>query len=135
MLTRRMAALLGTVAAAGALAGTVPSAALAADDPDVVLTEDFGGGAMPAGFRAIEGDWTVADGRLVGRSAGGQISRLTFGPHLNDYRFEATVRFNTVENDARWLSLILDGGADGSPPWWQAALRTQSTATNGTEVA
>jgi glycerophosphoryl diester phosphodiesterase len=136
MLTRRMAALLGTLAAAGAVAGTLPTAALAADDPTPVLSENFDSGALPADWRVVDGRWSVQNGRLVGVStSSAQISRITFGPHLKNFRFEATIRFDAVNDRGRWLALGLDNPADGTPPWWQAALRTGSTASNGTEFA
>lgn len=38
----------------------------------------------------------------------GSINRLTFGEHLDNYRFEATVHFDAARNDARWARLVLD---------------------------
>lgn len=100
----------------------------------VVLTEDFSSG-MPSGWRPVEGTWAVAEGRLRGTSVGGQLSRITFGPHLEAFRFEATVRFETVENTSRWAALGLDLAADGSVPWWIATMRTNTVAPNGLEFA
>ncbi|MDO8210601.1 glycerophosphodiester phosphodiesterase family protein [Conexibacter sp. CPCC 206217] len=134
MITRRMAALLGTVAAAGALAGATAAPALA--DPVTVLAENFDGATIPDGFRAIDGTWTVANGRLTGVSPNSATTnKITFGPHLHDFQFEATVRFVTVTDAARWAALALDMPADGSAPWWHAAMRSGSTAANGTEFA
>lgn len=131
---RRTAALLGALAAAGALAAG--TAAPASAEPVTVLEESFSGAALPEGFRAIEGSWSIVDGRLVGVSANSsQQSRLTFGPHLHDFRFEATVRFDSVVDAARWTALGLDMPADGSRPWWHAAMRSNTVAANGTEFA
>lgn len=138
MSPRVLTALLGAaVVAAGS--GAAAPAALAADPasaPAPVLQEDFSGTGLPAGWRAVEGDWTVSDGRLVGRSAdSGQQSRITFGPHLENYRVEATVRFESVADAARWTAVALDIAPGGAVPWWHAALRSGTDAANGTEFA
>src|SRR5688572_13298583 len=104
-----------TVSAPSTAAAAAPAAA-AAEGERVVLTEDFSTG-IPSGWRSVEGGWAVADGRLRGTSVGGQLSRITFGPHLEAFRFEATVRFETIENTSRWAALGLDLAADGSVPW------------------
>nr|WP_269204656.1 glycerophosphodiester phosphodiesterase family protein [Motilibacter deserti] len=100
------------------------------------MRADFDDNVLPAGWRPIEGTWAVRDGRLVGTSASSsQQARITFGEHLSDYRVEATVRFETVQNTARWSAVALDMPADGSRPWWIATMRTGSTAANGLEFA
>lgn len=142
--------LAGTVAASLAIAPTVASAsppqapppaaasvvpaAPTADGERVVLSEDFSGG-MPSGWRPVEGTWAVVDGRLRGTGKGGMLSRITFGPHLEAYRLEATVRFDSVENTSRWAALGLDLAADGSVPWWIATMRSNTVAPNGLEFA
>ena len=73
--------------------------------------DDVADGALPDGWRAAAGDWSVQDGRLVGEPA--TIGRVTFGPHLENYRLEATVRFDAVNNAARWLAPVLDIDPDG----------------------
>src|SRR5687768_10731365 len=107
---------------------TLPASARAADP---VVDEKFDGGALPAGWTAREGAWAVEGGRLVGRStSSAQISRLTFGPRLENYRFEATVRFESLVNGdgTRWTALGLDMPSSGAPPWWHAAMRSNTTA-------
>jgi glycerophosphoryl diester phosphodiesterase len=122
---------IGAILAVGA-ALSLPAAASA----QTVLDERFDGPGLPAGFAAVEGSWTVENGRLVGVSPNtSQLSRLTFGPHLENFRFEATVRFDTVVNASRWAALALDMQPGGAPPWSHAALRSTSTAANGTEFA
>lgn len=114
---------------------TLPASASAADP---VVDEKFDAGVLPTGWTAREGAWAVTDGRLVGRStSSAQISRLTFGPRLENYRFEATVRFESLVNGdgTRWTALGLDMPLDGSTPWWHAAMRSNTTAANGTEFA
>ncbi|MFC7402125.1 glycerophosphodiester phosphodiesterase family protein [Citricoccus sp. GCM10030269] len=121
------------VVAASTLALTTIAAPVHAEPGDVVLSENFDSGSLPDGFHAVDGDWRVEDGRLV-VTAGG-IDRLTFGEHRDNFRFEADVRFETVANPARWTGLVLDVAEDGSSPWWQAAMRSNSSAPNGIEFA
>jgi glycerophosphoryl diester phosphodiesterase len=100
------------------------------------LVERFEGPGVPAGWRAVEGEWSVTGGRLVGRSASSsQNARITFGPHLENYRVELTLRFESVAEATRWTAVGLDMPVDGSVPWWHAALRSGSTASNGVEFA
>jgi glycerophosphoryl diester phosphodiesterase len=116
------------------LAGAVAPAS--AEPGDVVFTESFDGvadGALPAGWNAVSGSWSVQAGRLVAEPA--SIGRITFGPHLENYRLEATVRFEQVNNASRWLAAILDIDPSGTVPWWQAAMRSTTTASNGIELA
>ncbi|MFF1909450.1 glycerophosphodiester phosphodiesterase family protein [Kitasatospora sp. NPDC058218] len=129
----------GAPAASTSLAATPTSSGPAAATPapgEVVVSETFTGAGLPAGWNAVEGDWKVENGRLVGVSANsGQQSRITFGRHLDDFRFEATARFDTVQDAARWTALGLDVPASGSTPWSIATMRTGTTAANGLEFA
>nr|WP_246221314.1 glycerophosphodiester phosphodiesterase family protein [Phytoactinopolyspora mesophila] len=126
---------------ASALLVTAPAtsdvpAAAGPDEPRVVLSEDFSGGEIPDGWNAVEGAWSVEDGRLVGASeSSSQQSRITFGPNLRNYRVEVTVRFDEVVNSARWAAVALDIAADGSTPWWIATMRSGTSAHNGLEFA
>src|SRR5690606_17590467 len=116
------------VTAAALVATTVATPYASADPGDVVHSQDFddvADGALPDGWTAVSGDWAVQDGRLVGEPA--SIGRIVFGPHLENYRLEATVRFDAVNNSTRWLAPILDIDPSGDVPWWQAAMRTTST--------
>lgn len=122
---------LAALAVAGAL---LCPAAASAQDP--ALVERFDGGSVPAGWRAVEGEWSVSGGRLVGRSPSSAVNaRLTFGPRLENYRVELTLRFESVVDAARWTAVAVDMPADGGVPWWHAALRSGSTAANGVEFA
>jgi glycerophosphoryl diester phosphodiesterase len=124
----------GALAALTAAAALLFPGAAAAQQP--VLEEHFDGSALPAGWRAVEGEWSVSGGRLVGRSSSAaQLSRITFGPRLDNYRVELTLRFESVADAARWTAIALDMAPDGAPPWWHAALRSGSLATNGVEFA
>ncbi|WP_327673723.1 glycerophosphodiester phosphodiesterase [Kitasatospora sp. NBC_00458] len=124
-------------AAATAAAATAAAATAAAPAPgQTVVEESFSGTALPAGWAAVEGDWKVENGRLVGVSANsGQQSRITFGRHLADFRIEATARFESVVDGARWTALGLDVPASGVTPWSIATMRSGTTAANGLEFA
>ncbi|MFF4926024.1 glycerophosphodiester phosphodiesterase [Kitasatospora sp. NPDC001261] len=144
LLAAAVAASLGLTAVAlnvpsAVSAEAAPAAAAAGAAPapgEVVLDEHFSGPALPAGFTAVEGDWKVEGGRLVGTSANsGQQSRITFGRHLDDFRIEATARFESVQDNARWTALGLDVPASGVTPWSIATMRTGTTAANGLEFA
>jgi glycerophosphoryl diester phosphodiesterase len=103
-----------------------------------VGSESFADGKVPDGWTPGPGSgtWDIENGRLIGRSANSsQVSTIAFGPHLEDYRFEATVRFESVVDQNRWLALALDMPKTGAAPWGQAAMRSNTTATNGTEFA
>ncbi|MEV4754676.1 glycerophosphodiester phosphodiesterase family protein [Micromonospora sp. NPDC049559] len=125
------------VSGATALAVTASVPAPAAAEPDdVVVSEDFSAGTLPAGWRAVDGEWRVQNGRLIGTSTSSSANnKITFGPHLTDFRFEATVRFESAQAATRWTALGLDIGADGSVPWWIATMRSGTTASNGLEFA
>ncbi|MFD5437472.1 glycerophosphodiester phosphodiesterase family protein [Kitasatospora sp. NPDC127067] len=144
LLAAAVAASLGLTAVAlnapsAVSAEAAPAAAAAGAAPapgEVVVDETFTAPALPAGWAAVEGDWKVEGGRLVGTSANsGQQSRITFGRHLDDFRIEATARFETVQDGARWTALGLDVPASGATPWSIATMRTGTTAANGLEFA
>ncbi|WP_198664260.1 glycerophosphodiester phosphodiesterase [Jiangella endophytica] len=129
-----LAAALPVAALSAALVAAPAAAEPEPEEPAVVLTEDFSGGAIPDGWTAAEGEWSVSDGRLVGVStSSNQQSRITFGPHLRNYRVEVTARFEQVINAARWTAVGLDIAPDGSTPWWIATMRSGTTASNGLE--
>ncbi|OZV84386.1 glycerophosphodiester phosphodiesterase [Micromonospora echinospora] len=132
---RRAVAGLATLVVAGGLLTTLGGATPAGAEPgDVVVAENFDSGTLPAGWRAIDGDWKVVDGRLVGTATSG-TRKITFGRHLEHFRFSATVRFEKVNEATRWTALGLDVPASGATPWWIATMRSGSTAANGLEFA
>lgn len=132
----RAFALVGVLLATGGIHVLNSGQAAQAQPGSVTVSEDFSGTGLPAGWKPVEGTWTVENGRLVGTSANsGQLSRITFGTHLNDFRIEADVRFESVVDAARWTALGLDMPASGATPWWIATMRSGSTANNGLEFA
>ncbi|WP_229398439.1 glycerophosphodiester phosphodiesterase [Micromonospora okii] len=131
---RAVAALAALATTAGLFAAVQTPTPAAAGPGDVVVAEDFSAGTLPAGWRAVDGDWTVRDGRLRGTATSG-TRKITFGRHLTHFRFEATVRFESVAEPTRWAALGLDVPADGRTPWWIATMRSGTTAANGLEFA
>lgn len=123
------------LAAAVVGASTFTASATSSADPgDVVYREDFSGDDLPDDFQVVEGDWQIVDGRLVGSSTG-ELSRVTFGPHLDHVQIEATMRFESRLNSSRWAGIITDTDPSGAVPWSHAAMRSASTAANGIEFA
>ncbi|MEE6263141.1 glycerophosphodiester phosphodiesterase [Plantactinospora sonchi] len=132
----RVAAALAALAVPGAALVVASPPPAVAEPTDVVIAEDFSAGTLPAGWRVVDGTWKVENGRLLGTSASSSANnKVTFGGHLTDFRFEATVRFESAQSAARWAALGLDVPADGSTPWWIATMRSGSTASNGLEFA
>ncbi|WP_432044189.1 glycerophosphodiester phosphodiesterase [Streptomyces cadmiisoli] len=130
--------------ASALVAVSLPTIAFAEDsDPEagadagrVVVSSDFSGNTLPEGFKAAEGTWQVRDGRLYGSSSNSsQLSRITFGEHLNDFRIEVTARFESVVDNGRWTAMGLDMPVGGAVPWSIATMRTGTTAANGLEFA
>ena len=80
----------------------------------------------------VDGTWKVQSGRLVGTStSSSQLSRITFGTPLTDYRIESHLRFDSAVDAGRWVAFGLDLAPAGTVPWSIATLRNGSTATNG----
>ncbi|MEH1013395.1 glycerophosphodiester phosphodiesterase family protein [Micromonospora sp. CPCC 206060] len=131
---RSIAALTALALAGGTLAAVNLTTSAAAEPGDVIVNENFSSGTLPAGWRAIDGEWKVENGRLRGATTSG-TKKITFGRHLTDFRFEATVRFEAVNEATRWTALGLDVPADGRTPWWIATMRSGTTAANGLEFA
>ncbi|MFD6422883.1 LamG-like jellyroll fold domain-containing protein [Streptomyces sp. NPDC060198] len=101
----------------------------------VVLDEDFSGAdALDCWNQATGSEpWTVAGGRLTGRSpAAGDQPVLTFGPHLDDYLLETTARFDQVlRPDDPWFALIADTPVGGVRPFPAFAVRSGTTTADG----
>ena len=116
--------------ACAALGAAQPAAAA----EKVLVDEHFGGGVVPAGWTAVLGDWRVVDGRLQA-TTGNPRARIAFGPTAPAaFRLEATVRFVTVTNAARWLNFGVDYHAAADYGAVVVA-RSGTTASNGLELA
>ncbi|MFF5180543.1 glycerophosphodiester phosphodiesterase family protein [Micromonospora sp. NPDC000316] len=134
---RAAAAVAALAVTGGAVAMAVATSPPATAMPGaVVVSESFSAGSLPAGWNAVDGTWKVENGRLYGTSASsGENNKITFGRHLNDFRLEATMRFESVSAATRWASLGIDVPANGATPWWIATMRSGTTAANGLEFA
>ncbi|MEU5872920.1 glycerophosphodiester phosphodiesterase family protein [Glycomyces sp. NPDC047369] len=137
-LRTRVAAGVAALAVTGATVGVAvaTSSPATAEPGHVVVSENFSTGSLPAGWNAVDGTWKVENGRLYGTSASASANnKITFGRHLNDFRLEATMRFESVSAATRWASLGIDVPANGATPWWIATMRSGTTAANGLEFA
>ncbi|MGC4943046.1 glycerophosphodiester phosphodiesterase [Kribbella sp. DT2] len=104
--------------------------------PQPTVAETFDGTALPTGWNVVDGTWKVQNGRLTGTStSASQLSRITFGTPLTDFRIESHLRFESAVDAARWVALGLDLAPAGAVPWSIATLRNGSTAANGLEFA
>ena len=116
--------------ACAALGATQP--AVAAEK--VLVDEHFAGGVLPAGWTSVLGDWQVVNGRLQA-TTGNPRARIAFGPAAPAaFKVEATVRFVTVTNAARWLNVGVDYHAAADYGAVVVA-RSGTTASNGLELA
>ncbi|MDA0179435.1 hypothetical protein OJ997_03940 [Solirubrobacter phytolaccae] len=122
--------LAGVALAALALVAAAPASA----QERVLVDESFSASTLPSGWTSVLGDWKVVDGRLQA-STDGARARIAFGPAApTDFKLEATVRFVTVTNAARWLNVGIDYHAAAD---YGAVLvaRSGTTASNGLELA
>ncbi|GAB2611930.1 hypothetical protein GCM10027269_80290 [Kribbella endophytica] len=104
--------------------------------PEPIVDETFDGTTLPTGWNVVDGTWKVQNGRLTGTSTtASQLSRITFGTPLTDFRIESHLRFETAVDAARWVAFGLDLAPAGAVPWSIATLRNGSTAANGVEFA
>jgi hypothetical protein len=124
------AALAGAVLGVLGLAGTQP--AQAADR--VLVDESFAGATMPEGWTPVLGDWKIVDGRLQATTTTAR-ARIAFGPAApNNFKVEATVRFVSVADPARWLNIGVDYHVADD---YGAVIvaRSNTVAANGFELA
>lgn len=91
--------------------------------------------SIPDGWSVFAGDWRVEDGALIADSMDSE-SYITLGETAwQNYEIEASVAFRKVRNSSRWLSVIVRGSNDGTPPWSQVPIRFDTTQSNGMEFA
>ncbi len=124
---------LRTLVFAAGMSALVAMAAWGAGDAIVRESFDATTGELPAGWRPIQGKWTIRDGALIGEGA---EARILFGDEgWQNYELEATASFLAVRDDARWFSLIFRAPDKDAAPWMQATVRFKATARNGAEFA
>lgn len=108
-----------------------PSEAPLTGEP--VLTQAFAqAGALPEGFVAQGGRWTVADGRLKVDGVNG-LALLTLPvPPLADVAVEVDAAFDSAKNSGRWLALVTRLDDSGFTLFTN---RFDRSAPNGLEIA
>lgn len=105
------------------------------------LTEEnfdqIANGALPDGWKLVQGDAKVVDGKLVLTSPSSAAPArvvIPLGNQSGNYVFEADMTFQSAVEDSRWASLMYRVQPD-SYPYYQFAMRRGTTALNGLEFA
>jgi hypothetical protein len=127
-----------TPISAGSVATPTPTRSASptpAPAPAVLVSEDFSGNDLPAGWTPFEGRWKVVKGRLQATTDDTR-SRIAFGPKRvpENYRIDATIRFVRVDNSSRWLNIGLDYHVK-EDVGAVFVLRSDTKADNGLELA
>ena len=101
----------------------------------VLVSEDFSGKDLPAGWTPYAGRWKVVKGRLQATTDDTR-SRIAFGPKRvpENYRIDATIRFVRVDNSSRWLNIGLDYHVEDDVGA-VFVVRSDTKADNGLELA
>ncbi|KAA9022295.1 glycerophosphodiester phosphodiesterase family protein [Niallia endozanthoxylica] len=121
---------------AGAAGTTVHASA----QESLLVTENFDqltGEALPNGWKLIEGQAAIVDGKLQLTSpATSKPSRvlIPLEEETGDYVFEADMTFISAVEDTRWASMMYRV-QDSNYPYYQFAVRRGTTALNGLEFA
>lgn len=115
---------------AGVLLAAEPAAPLAGQ-PLLTMTFDQAG-ALPDGWTATGGRWTIADGRLRVDEVNGLAQLLLPVAPVADVAIEADVTFESARNAARWLALT---GRVNDQSATLFTNRFNRSANNGLEIA
>ncbi|MEH7482035.1 glycerophosphodiester phosphodiesterase family protein [Neobacillus drentensis] len=94
-------------------------------------------GLLPAGWKLVQGDAKVVDGKLVLSSPSSSAPArvvIPLGNQTGNYVFEADMTFQSAVEDTRWASLMYRVQPN-SYPYYQFAMRKGTTALNGLEFA
>ncbi len=106
----------------------------------VLLEEDFddiANGRLPDGWKLLEGQGAVQDGKLVLNSSATSKPARVIVPleeDEGDYVFEADVTFQSAVEDKRWASLMYRIQNENYP-YYQFAVRRGASDVNGLEFA
>lgn len=112
-----------------------------------ILREDFdtvAAGRLPDGWKALDGEWEVAGGELVGKNLTGDARLLVPGGPWRDLQVELTVKFLGARKPGSWLSVnfgVVGQGkardsAAGKPIFCHSLVARQNAAAkNGVEYA
>lgn len=99
--------------------------------------DQLSNGQLPAGWKLVEGDAKVVDGKLVLTStATSKPTRVVIPVEQSsgNYVFEADMTFQSVVEDSRWASLMYRVQPN-SYPYYQSAMRRGTSSLNGVEFA
>ena len=110
---------------------------VATADDATLLREDFDrvDGRLPDLWHPVAGRWHVADGALVADSTVGEATISVGDPTWQNYEVEVTATFVEVQDDSRWLSVLVRAAPNGAAPWSQVPIRHKTTSKNGMEFA
>lgn len=98
--------------------------------------QDFSGKGLPEGFKIVEGNWKVEDGRIIGESPSIAVQgRVVFGPEMDNFVYSVDITFLSAVDNARWCSIFFRAPEDGAAPYHMFTIRKGSNAQNGTELA
>ncbi|WP_223593784.1 glycerophosphodiester phosphodiesterase family protein [Neobacillus bataviensis] len=99
--------------------------------------DQIANGQLPGGWKLLQGDAKVLDGKLVLTSpSSGAPARVVIplGNQTGNYVFEAEMTFKSAVEDTRWASLMYRVQPN-TYPYYQFAMRKGTTALNGLEFA
>ncbi|MDM5154320.1 glycerophosphodiester phosphodiesterase family protein [Bacillus sp. DX1.1] len=99
--------------------------------------DQIANGLLPAGWKLVQGDAKVVDGKLVLSSPSSTAPArvvIPLGNQSGNYVFEADMTFQSAVEDSRWASLMYRVQPN-SYPYYQSAMRRGTTAMNGLEFA
>lgn len=99
--------------------------------------DQIANGMLPAGWKLVQGDAKVVDGKLVLSSPSSSAPArvvIPLGNQTGNYVFEADMTFQSAVEDSRWASLMYRVQPN-SYPYYQFAMRRGTTALNGLEFA
>lgn len=101
----------------------------------IAFAEDFTEAAAIDCWTDVNDAWKVANDELVGSSASvDETAALTFGPHLANYRYDATLRVDEA-SDGAWLAFGGDVARDGSGTWSDDRIGVADLGTTPRDVS
>ncbi|MBS4201687.1 DUF1080 domain-containing protein [Bacillus sp. FJAT-49732] len=112
----------------------------ASEEQTVLVEENFDqipNGAVPDGWKVIEGNTKVQNGKLTLTSPSTSAPARVVVPlnvETGDYVFEADMTFLSAVEDTRWASMMYRIQSKDYP-YYQFAIRRGTTALNGLEFA
>ncbi len=131
------AALTVTTVSSGLLVGPNVQAS---ENQTVLVEQNFDrvtNGALPEGWKVVQGNAEVKDGKLTLTSPATSAPARVVVPlntETGDYVFEADMTFLSAVEDTRWASMMYRIQSENYP-YYQFAIRRGTTALNGLEFA